>query len=345
MNKELPINKICVLVLLTQLAACGSPISTPLAPVSAFTAIPAATNTAQARSPLELVWEISGDQNPFDAPVGVAVDAQGNVYVMDTNNFRVQKFNSEGNFLQMWGSEGSGEGQFLSRLLSEHEGRLAVDTQGNVYVLDMKNFRVQKFDNNGNYLIQWGAEGDGEGQFREPFDIAIDRENNIYIADAEKSTIEKFDETGQFLLQWGKAGYNDAEFSTHVEYLYVFSVAIAADGNVLVTDATGRIQKFDSNGQFLSKVSPKPIDNKAVTTWNISVDNQGNIYIADWSNERIVKLDPEGKALATWSGSDVGGIDRFVNIQDIAVDEQGHIYLTDSTEDLVRKFRQPAFQP
>ena len=64
----------------------------------------------------------------------------------------------------------------------------------------------------------------------------------------------------------------------------------------------------------------------------------------DWYGNRIVKLDPEGKALAAWSGSDVG-VDRFVNVQDIAVDQEGNIYLTDSTEDLVRKFRQPAFPP
>jgi DNA-binding beta-propeller fold protein YncE len=237
----------------------------------------------------------------------------------------------------MWGSEGSGEGQF-GEILDPHEGRLAVDTQGNVYVIDLKNFRVQKFDSNGNYLTQWGTEGDGEGQFTEPFDIAIDKQNNIYVSDVESNTIQKFDETGRFLLRWGKYGYNDGAFSD------VYSVAIAPNGNVLVTDATGRIQKFDSNGQFLSMIFPEPIDSQSAFLGNIAVDNQGNIYVADWYGERIVKFDPEGKALAAWSGSDVG-IDWFVNMQDIAVEQQGNIYLTDGTEDLVRKFRQPTFRP
>ena len=121
----------------------------------------------------------------------------------------------------------------------------------------------------------------------------------------------------------------------------MFSVAIDPNGNVLVSDATGRIQKFDRNGQVLSTIVPEPVDNKGVFLWSIAIDSQGDIYVADWYSERIVKVEPTGKALAAWSGSDAG-IDRFVNMQDIAVDQQGNIYLTDGTEDLVRKFRQPA---
>ncbi|HEX5840028.1 MAG TPA: 6-bladed beta-propeller [Anaerolineales bacterium] len=339
MNLRLPIVQISVTLLISQLIACGSlsfPAADPVK-VSISTAIPVDVDPASARLVPELVWEISGDPNALDVPVGVAADAEGNIYVMDTNNFRIQKFDSKGKFLVMWGSEGSGEGQFGDSL-DAHDGHLAVDTQGNVYVIDLKNVRIQKFDNNGNYLTQWGTEGPGEGQFTHPFDIAIDQQNNIYISDVGSNTIQKFDPAGQFLLRWGKTGYNNGEFSD------VYSVAIAPDGNVLVTDSTGRIQKFDSNGQFISTIMPESVDNQGVFLWNIAVDNQGDIYVADWYGNRIVKLDPEGKALAAWSASDVG-VDWFVNVQDIAVDQQGNIYLSDSTEDLIRKFRQPAFHP
>ena len=336
---RLPIVLICLIPLMSQLVACGSPSFSAAAPieVSISTAIPVVDDNAQVHHPLDLVWASSGDPNPFDVPVGVAIDAEGNAYVMDTNNFRVQKLDSKGNFLLMWGSEGSREGQFGDSL-DAHDGHLAVDTQGNVYVIDLKNVRIQKFDSNGNYLTQWGREGLGEGQFTHPFDIAIDQQNNIYMSDVGSNSIQKFDQMGQFLLRWGKTGYNDGEFSD------VYSVAIAPNGNVLVTDSTGRIQKFDSNGQFLSMIFPEPVDNQGVFLWNIAVDNQGNIYVADWYGNRIVKLDPEGTTLAAWRGSDVG-VDWFVNLHDIAVDQQGNIYLTDSAEDLVRKFRQPTFHP
>jgi tripartite motif-containing protein 71 len=323
-----------VLVLMSQLVACGSPGFSAPAPIaiSNSTALPLVSDTTPARPPLELIWEIGGGPNPFDVPAGVAVDAAGNIYAMDTNNFRVQKFDSEGNFLHMWGSQGSGEGQF-SDIVNPREGRLAVDTQGKVYVIDLKNRRIQKFDSNGTYLTQWGSQGHGEGQFIEPFDIAIDKQNHVYVSDVGSNTIQKFDETGRFLLRWGSFGYNDGQFSD------VYSVAIAPDGNVLVTDSTGRIQKFDSNGGFLSTIFPEPIEGQGVFLWSIAVDQQGNIYAADWYGERIAKFDPQGKALTAWSGADAG-VDWFANMQDIAVDSQGNIYLTDGTEDLVRKFRQ-----
>ncbi len=72
-------------------------------------------------------------------PRGLAVDSKGNVFVADSGNNRIQKFDSSGRFLTAWGSEGSGEGQF-----KEPQG-IAVDSAGNVYVADTKNNRIQKF--------------------------------------------------------------------------------------------------------------------------------------------------------------------------------------------------------
>lgn len=338
MHRRVLVIQVCVIVLMSQLGACNaqspaSPVPAPPTAVSASTTVP-----AQPSPPLELIWKTTGDPSPFKGPVGITVDAQENIYVMDAGNSRVQKFDTAGNFLLMWGSEGSGDGQFQNDTANRHSGRLAVDSQGNVYVLDTKNFRVQKFDTNGGYLAQWGTEGDGEGQFRETLDIAIDQQDNVYVSDLGNNTVQKFAETGKFLLRWGGEGYNDGEFTN------VGSVAIVPDGNVLVTDDTNRIQRFDSNGQFRSKITLEPIDNKAVTNWVMTVDDHGDIYIADFYGGRLVKLDPEGKPLGTWSGPDAGTQDFTFSI-DIHVDEQGNIYITDSTDNLVQKFRQPTFRP
>jgi DNA-binding beta-propeller fold protein YncE len=61
---------------------------------------------------VELVWSITGDPNPFYKPDGLAVDRQGNPYVTNSGNHRVQKFYSDGNFITTWGSKGSDDGQF-----------------------------------------------------------------------------------------------------------------------------------------------------------------------------------------------------------------------------------------
>ena len=80
----------------------------------------------------------SGD-GQFNYPYGVAVDSSGNVYVADTDNHRIQKFDSSGGFITKWGSYGSGDGQF------DYPSGVAVDSSGNVYVADGWNYHVQKF--------------------------------------------------------------------------------------------------------------------------------------------------------------------------------------------------------
>ena len=95
-------------------------------------------------------------------PEDVATDSSGNVYVVDFGNNRIQKFDSNGNFITKWGSEGAGDGQFKSPL------GIAIDSSGNVYVADHDNHRIQKFDSNGNFITKWGSDGAGDGQFNTP---------------------------------------------------------------------------------------------------------------------------------------------------------------------------------
>jgi DNA-binding beta-propeller fold protein YncE len=70
---------------------------------------------------------------------GIAVDSSGNMYVTDQGNSRIQKFDSNGNFLTKWGSHGTGDGQF------NHPNGVAVEKTGNVYVADFENGRIQVF--------------------------------------------------------------------------------------------------------------------------------------------------------------------------------------------------------
>jgi DNA-binding beta-propeller fold protein YncE len=252
---------------------------------------------------------------------------------MDTKNSRVQKFDSNGKFLLMWGSPGKSDGQFNVNL--PDEGRLAVDMQGNVYVLDADNYRVQKFDGSGKFLTRWGTKGKGAGQFIEAADIAVDRQDNVYVVDMQNQVVQKFSSNGRFLLRWGSQGVKNGQFT------YPTSVAIDPDGNVLVADV-GRLQKFDRNGRFLAQIDP--LNLSAIQLWNVAIDNQGNIYIADNASNRIVKLDRSGNFLTAW-GSSGTGEGQFIWLEDVAVDEDGNVYTADNSANSVQKFRQPAFHP
>jgi DNA-binding beta-propeller fold protein YncE len=92
-----------------------------------------------------------GVRGQFVAPAGMAVDAEGNVYVADSGNHRIQKFDSALNFLGAFGSAGGGDGQF------NEPWSVAVDAEGNIYVADTWNHRIQKFDSSFQFVKAWGA--------------------------------------------------------------------------------------------------------------------------------------------------------------------------------------------
>lgn len=287
--------------------------------------------------PLEFVWKITGDPNPFSRPIGVAVDAEKNVYVMDAGNSRVQKFDQNGKFLLMWGSKGDGDGQFNIRM--PDEGSVAVDAEENVYVGDADNYRVEKFDRNGKFLTEWGTQGTGDSQFTEIADIAIDNQNDVYVSDFQNDTVQKFNSNGGFLLRWGSPGFMEGQFNG------AGSIVFDSQGNVIVAEVeTGRLQKFDNKGRFLSKYYLPPVAGKTIVPYAIALDGQGNIYISDNPANRIVKIDSNMNILAVW-GSQGDSEGQFMNMHTIRVDEEGNVYVTDSSNNCVQKFRQPAFLP
>jgi sugar lactone lactonase YvrE len=131
--------------------------------------------------------EVSGN---FSLPHGDAVDNAGNVYVVDSNNNRIQKFSGTGTFITKWGTRGSGDGQF------QDPWGVAVDNAGNVYVTDSGNNRIQKFSSTGTFITKWGTRGSGDGQFVNPWGIAVDAAGNVYVADSGNNRIQKFSSTG-----------------------------------------------------------------------------------------------------------------------------------------------------
>ncbi|HXX06336.1 MAG TPA: SMP-30/gluconolactonase/LRE family protein, partial [Candidatus Bathyarchaeia archaeon] len=134
-------------------------------------------------------WGTYGtDDGKFDTPSGIAIDKNGYIYVVDTNNQRIEKFTSDGQFLTKWGTLGADDGQFFRPI------GIAIDSSGNVYVTDSGNSRVQKFTSNGQFLTKWGSNGTDDGQFLSPAGIAVDPAGNVYVSDSNpyNPSIQKF---------------------------------------------------------------------------------------------------------------------------------------------------------
>src|SRR5213593_3819839 len=124
---------------------------------------------------LEWGAPLASANGELNSPDGVAIDRIGNVYVADSANHRIQKFDANGAFLTAWGSLGSGDGQFGG---PDGPSGVATDGSGNVYVSDTDNSRIQKFDASGTFLTVWGSYGSGDGQFSFPSGVAADASGN-----------------------------------------------------------------------------------------------------------------------------------------------------------------------
>jgi len=217
-----------------------------------------------------------------------------------------------------WGSEGTNPGQFITPM------GIAVDSVGNVYVIDQGGNRIQKFDATGNYRRTWGSKGTGEGQFSQPHAIAIDSAGNVYVADTYNDRIQKFDANGNYLSQWGSEGTDPGQFSSP------FGIAVDSARNVYVVEThNNRIQKFDSDGNYLSQWGSKGTgEGQFSQPLAIAVDSSGNVYVIELSG-RIQKFNSDGNYLSQWltTGS-----------YTIAVDSVGNIYVSDINKNQIQKF-------
>lgn len=266
-------------------------------------------------------------------PTAVATDPQGNVYVIDGDHHRIQKFDGGGRFLAMWGSIGDAEGQFVFRISGPIPGGIAVDGRGTVYVSDYYD-RVQAFDPTGRFLLQWGSHGGADGQFSFPTGLAIDGQGMVYVGDAENHRVQKFDGTGRFVAKWGGPGSGDGEF------LYPGGIAVNSRNEIVVGDAdNSRIQVFDINGRFLrawGSASASAIQPEGPP--GLAADGDGNIYVSRNNGDKIEKFDASGRLLAMW-GSTGAGDGEFIYPSGVAVDRQGSVYVVDVIGGRVQKFR------
>jgi len=121
------------------------------------------------------------------APQGVAVDQDGNVYVTDTLNNRVEIFDADGNFVSLFGKHGDGPGYF-----SRPKG-IAIDSDGHIWVADEMEDRLQVFDKEGQLLTYIGmGHGDLPGQFKSLVGVAIDRQNHVFTTEQEPGRLQEF---------------------------------------------------------------------------------------------------------------------------------------------------------
>jgi sugar lactone lactonase YvrE len=254
----------------------------------------------------------------FTNVAGITVDSETNIWVADSGNNRIQKFNSKGEYLSQFNIKCSPTG-------------ISNDTSGNLWIVCYE--RILKYNSKGESLSEVGSWGSGNGQVFMPYDVASDTAGNIWVADSGNNRIQKFNSKGEYLSQFGTEGDGQGQFFLPV------GVDVDSVGNIWVADAfNNRIQKFNSKGEYLSQFGSEGSGNGQFSLpVGIDVDLSGNVWVGDTSNFRIQKFNSKGEYLSQF-GTEGDGEGQFLGLLFLAVDSSGDIWVGDENNSEVQKW-------
>ncbi len=278
-------------------------------------------------------FKFGSSQNYTQPPGGGIAVAGGRVYVADSGNDRIERFNLEGGEAMQWGSYGSGPGQFSSP-------RGVAANESEVIVSDDDNHRIEKFNPNGVFEGAVGSYGSGPEQFGYPYGVALDAAGNVYVADNINQRIVKL--TPQVVLgqpapqlafdeAWGGVGSKPGQLA--------FPRAIASDpaGDTYVADtANDRVEVFDPNGNYLRTIGTSAEEPGELTApRGLAIDPSGRLLASDTVGNRIETFSPGTDAYAgQWTLA--GGYSAsFYMPAGIAVDPRGPVYVADQANDRI----------
>ena len=284
------------------------------------------------------------DDEHFNAPHGVAVDGDGNIFLTEYAGYRLIKLNADGT--PQWsvgegGVYGSDDTHFGG--LWDGPAGVAVDSSGNTYVADPDNHRVQKCTSNGScstFAGVTGEPGSDDDHLEDPFDVAVDADGNVYVADQDNHRVQKCTSASACTTF---AGVTDIAAGDNTHFSGPMGVAVDTHGYVYVADAwNNRVQKCAPDGSCTTFAG-------VTGEWgedfghfwdprDVAVDDYGRVYVADIYHQRVQVFDSDGAYLTTigdqW-GSKTGELRHAAGV---AVDDQGNLYVADELNARVQKF-------
>ena len=280
-----------------------------------FTVLVSAPALASDSPPLLTFWGGPGSgPGQFHHPGDVAVAPDGDVYVVDRGNDRIQYFTSSGSYLGEWGASGTAPGQF------DTPHSIAIGTDGSVYVSDLAN-RVQKFTPTGSYLMSF------TDSLSKPEGVAVDADGHVYVGNAGwRYHIAKFDASGGLIKNFARLDVG-------------YSMEADQDGCLFVSQTA--IERYTTDGDFVGVASNDATGEHA--SYGVAVDPLSRVFEAEGG------LDPPDDIIV-WS-HDLQYRDRWYpplppathpawltpKIDDLAATTDGILYLTDYANDLILK--------
>ncbi len=302
---------------------------------------------------------LNGVDAKFSSPSDMAIDANGNIYVVDTNNHAIRKIAPNGDVTTLaGGAQGFTDGNGSAAKFNIPRG-IAVDKQGNVFVADSGNHSIRKITPNGTvttFAGEFGTSGNIDGtanvaKFNSPESLAIDTQGNIFVADRGNSSIRKITPDGVVSTFAGNiGGYADGN-GVNAKFNNPYGIAIDNDDNLYVADLLNqRIRKITPDAEVTSIAGSSPAgyaDGEAnVAKFNypidVAVDEFGNIFVADLFNHKVRRISPDGM-VSSIAGNGFGFADglgadaKFRNISGLATGKNGAVYIADRGNNKIRK--------
>ncbi len=313
----------------------------------------------------------------LNTPESVAVDAAGNVWVVDVGNDRILKFSASGTLIASYGSLGTGAGQFITPW-----GISINRTTGNVYVSDQGNFRIDELSSTGTFVkaFGWGVADGGAafesctttttcrsgiagaaaGQFSWLAGVTLDSSGNLWVDDYGNNRIQEFTESGSFVQTFGSEGTAAGQLRGPT------GVAVSSAGVYVADFSNNRVEEFSTAGAFVRAIGWGVSNGEAklevctsgcragiagAGSGQFNLPRQiaaeastGNLYVTDAGNSRVQEITSSG-AFLTAFGSGGTGEGQFKFSGGIALAANSGIYVVDDDNNRVEEWMRSKWWP
>ncbi|XP_077990902.1 E3 ubiquitin-protein ligase TRIM71-like [Glandiceps talaboti] len=205
-------------------------------------------------------------------PNFVVISSSGQIFFTDVGNKQVDVCDENGKWIGCFG-----KGDF------QHPIGIAISpVNGRVYVADMEGHCIRIYQQDGTYIMSFGSQGDGDGQFNQPHGVNVLKNGNVIVVDNKNNHLQVFDSNGKFLYKFGRKGDNDGQLNLPS------GVTTDRDGNIYVCNrGNGKVQKFDCHGNFICRIDSDGDWLKRATGICVTDDEPCQVIVADLSNHCI----------------------------------------------------------